>query len=197
MRTIIARLCMSEDGIVDRPEQWLTDPRQALGQLVTGVETVLLGRQTFERYAGSLGGLAQPRKLVIGSRPVIAHPHTEMLQGDPRRVLAALKSIPGDDLHVFGSLTLIRALLRWRLVDELSLLIHPIAAGRGILLDRRPLRLISMCARENGVLEANYRVHYAATTASSGVVISAGRWGGTRRTERVATTARAAISTHA
>ena len=45
--------------------------------------------------------------------------------------------MPGADLHVVGSLTLMRSLLRWRLIDEVSLLIHPVAAGRGTLLDRR------------------------------------------------------------
>ena len=28
MRNIVARLCMSEDGIVDRPEQWLPEAGQ-------------------------------------------------------------------------------------------------------------------------------------------------------------------------
>ncbi|MFC6161495.1 dihydrofolate reductase family protein [Kribbella jiaozuonensis] len=197
MRNIVARLCMSEDGIVERPEQWLSDPQPALGELVTGAGTVLLGRKTFERYAGTLTGLEHTRNLVIGSRPVVARPGTEMLLGDTRRVLAALKSVPGDDLHVIGSLSLVRSLLRWRLIDEVSLLIHPIAAGRGMLLDRRPLRLISMCARDGGVLEANYRVRYAATAVPSTALVSAGRWGGTRSRDRVASTARPAVRTHA
>jgi dihydrofolate reductase len=197
MRNIVARLCMSEDGIVERPEQWLPDPYPALGQLVGGAETVLLGRRTFDRYAGLLAGLEHTRTLVVGTRPVVARPGTEMLQGDTRRVLTALKEVPGDDLYVIGSLTLVRSLLRWRLIDEISLLIHPVAAGRGMLLDRRLLRLISMCARNNGVLEANYRVRYAATAAPSTALVSAGRWGGTRSRDRVASTARPAVRTHA
>jgi dihydrofolate reductase len=197
MRNIVVRLCMSEDGIVERPEQWLRDPQPALGQLVCAAGTVLLGRRTFDRYAGSLTGLEHTRNLVVGTRPVMARPGTELLQGDTRRVLTALKSIPGDDLYVIGSLTLVRSLLRWRLIDEVSLLIHPVAAGRGMLLDRRLLRLISMCARNNGVLEANYRVRYAATIAPSTALVSAGRWGGTRSRDRVASTARPAVRTHA
>jgi len=196
MRNIVVRLCMSEDGIVDRPEQWLSGPGPALHQLATGTETVLLGRKTFEQYAGSLAGLEQARKLVIASRPVIARPHTEVLQGDPRRVLTALKEVPGSDLHVVGSLALMRSLLRWRLIDEVSLLIHPVAAGHGTLLDRRTLRLISMCARPGGVLEASYRMLYAATAAPSRSAESAGRWGGTRSTDTVATSARPAIRIH-
>ena len=158
----------------------------------------LLGRKTFEQYAGSVTGLDLARKLVIASRPVLARPDTEVLQGDPRRVLTALKEVPGDDLHVVGSLTLVRSLLRWRLIDEVSLLIHPVAAGRGTLLDRRTLRLISMCARDGGVLEASYRVHYAATAAPSRSADSAGRWGGTRSTDSGRERrARPAIRTHA
>lgn len=196
MRTIVARLCMSEDGIVDKPEQWLPESGLALDQLLTGTETVVLGRKTFEQYAGSVTGLDQARKLVIASRPMIARPYTEVLHGDPRRVLTALKEVPGADLHVVGSMTLIRSMLRWRLIDEVSLLIHPVPAGRGTLLDRRALRLISMCALDGGVVEASYRVHYAATAASRSLD-SAGRWGGTRTRDSVARMPRPAVRTHA
>jgi dihydrofolate reductase len=195
MRNIVARLCMSEDGIVERPEQWLARP--AIEQLMPESGTVLWGRRTFERYAGSLEGLEHTRNLVVGSRPVVARPGTEILQGDTRRVLSALKAVPGDDLRVIGSLTLVRSLLRWRLLDEISLLIHPVAAGRGMLLDRRHLQLISMCARDGGVLEADYRVRYAATAAPSTALVSTGRWGGTRSRDRVASTVRPAVRTHA
>ncbi|MEU4604718.1 dihydrofolate reductase family protein [Kribbella sp. NPDC023972] len=205
MRNIVARLRMSEDGIVDRPEYWLPEYAGALDRLMTGAETVLLGRTTFEQYAASVARyhdavvpLDRVRKLVIASRPVIARPHTEVLQGDPHRVLRALKHVPGADLHVVGSVTLVRSLLRWRLIDEVSLLIHPVQAGFGTPLfeDRRSLRLISMCAGGSGVLEASYRVDYAAAATSSRSA-SAGRWGGTWSTDSVATSASTAIRTHA
>ncbi|TCO17560.1 dihydrofolate reductase [Kribbella steppae] len=207
MRNIVARLCMSEDGIVDRPEYWLPESglTGVLDRLVTGAETVLLGRSTFEQYAASVARyhdavvpLDRARKLVITSRPVIARPRTEVLQGDPHRVLRALKHVPGADIHVVGSVKLVRSLLRWRLIDEVSLLIHPVQAGFGTPLfgDRRALRLISMCAGGSGVLEASYLVDYAATATSSRSA-SAGRWGGTWSTASVATTASTAISTHA
>ena len=207
MRNIVARLCMSEDGIVDRPEYWL--PESGLGgvldRLVSGAETVLLGRSTFEQYAASVARhhqavvpLDRTRKLVVASRPVIARPGTEVLQGDPHRVLRALKHVPGDDIHVIGSVRLVRSLLQWRLIDEVSLLIHPVQAGFGTPLfeDRRGLELISMCAGGSGVLEASYRMDYAVAATSSRSA-SAGRWGGTWSTDSVATTARTAISTHA
>jgi dihydrofolate reductase len=207
MRNIVARLCMSADGIVDRPEYWLPESGLVgvLDQLVTGAETVLLGRSTFEQYAATAARynddavpLDRARKLLIASRPVIARPRTEVLQGDPHRVLRALKHVPGADIHVVGSIKLVRSLLRWRLIDEVSLLIHPVQAGFGSPLfeDRRALRLISMCAGGSGVLEASYRVDYAAAATSSRSA-SAGRWGGTWSTDSVATTASTAIRTHA
>ena len=197
MRTIVARLCMSEDGIVDQPERWLPHPAHGavIDQLVTGSETVLLGRRTFEQYAAT--GLECSRTLIVSSQPVNARPDTEVLQGDPRRVLAALKRVPGSDLHVVGSLTLIRSLLRRRLIDEVALRIYPVAAGRGAFLDRRALRLISMWAGDSGVLEARYRTLYAGTATSSMSADSAGRWGGTRSRDRVANNPRTAIRTHA
>jgi hypothetical protein len=165
--------------------------------LVAEGDTALLGRKTFNQYAGSIAGLDEVRKLVVSRRPVVARPNTEVLQGDPRRVLAALKEVPGSDLHVIGSLALVRSMLRWKLVDEVLLLVHPVLAGRGVRLDRRTLRLISMCARDGGVLEATYRVFYPATAAPSRSVESAGRWGGTHRTATAAMSARPAIRTHA
>lgn len=195
MRKIVAGLCMAEDGIVERPDRWL--PRSALEQLLPQSGTVVLGRRTFEQYAGMLGGLEHTRNLVVGSRPLVVHPGTEWLQGDPRRVLTALKSVPGDDLQMIGSLRLLRSLLRWRLVDEMTLLIHPVAARRGTFLDRGRLRLISMVAADGGVLEATYRVRYAATGRSSTALSSAGRCGGTRSRDRVAMTRSAAVRTHA
>jgi dihydrofolate reductase len=205
MRTIVARLWMSEDGIVDRPDRWLPEYGATLDRLVTGTETVLLGRTTFEQYAASVARyhdavvpLDRVRKLVIASRPVITRPHTEVLQGDPHRVLRALKHVPGADLQIVGSVKLVRSLLRWRLLDEVSLLIPPVRAGFGVPLfaDRRSLQLISLCAGSSGVLEANYRVDYAVTATSSRSA-AAGRWGGTWSTDSVATSETTAISTHA
>jgi dihydrofolate reductase len=208
MRNIIAKLCMSADGIVDRPESWLPEPglSAVIDQLVTGAEAVLLGRNTFARYAVSVAGrhesvvpLDRVRKLVVASRPVIARPNTEILQGDLRRVLRALKQVPGQDLHVIGSVALVRSLLRWRLIDEVSLLIHPVLVGQGrpLFEDRRSLQLISTCAGSSGVVEAGYMVSYAATATPSMSADSAGRWGGTWRSDKVAINARTAISTHA
>lgn len=195
MRDIVARLCMSRDGMVERPDSWLPEPGDVIERLAAGAEAVLFGRTTYEQ----LTGLDHVRKLVIASTPVACRPKTEVLQGEPGRVLRALKQVPGPDLHVIGSVTLVRSLLRWGLLDELSLVVHPVRTGPGVPLveDRRMLHLISACAGPAGVLEASYQVRYAGTATSSSPADSVGRWGGTWSKDRVATSPRTAISTHA
>ena len=197
MRNIVARLCMSEDGIVDQPEQWLPATGPGTGPAADRHRDGRARPKDLRAVRRSVAGLEHARKLVIASRPVIARPDTEVLQGDPRRVLTALKEVPGADLHVVGSLTLMRSLLRWRLIDEMSLLIHPVAAGRGTFLDRRHLRLISMCARDGGVLEASYRMRYAATAAPSTVAGLGRPVGRDASRDSVASTPRTAVRTHA
>ena len=191
MRDIIAHLHMSANGIVEQPERWLPDPRL----LVTGSETLLLGRTTYDALAGRLD---QARKLVVTSTPVVRRPNTEVLLGSPARVLRALKDVPGEDLHVVGSVTLVRSLLEWRLLDEVALTIHPVVTGPGRpLFEEERLRLRWMYAVADGAVEASYRVSYAATATSSRSADSTGRWGGTFSSASVASNPRPAISTHA
>src|SRR5687767_11883391 len=45
--------------------------------------------------------------------------------------VSALREQPGGDIYVYGSLTLVRALLKEGLVDELVLMIEPITLGGG------------------------------------------------------------------
>ncbi|MGV9300081.1 dihydrofolate reductase family protein [Amycolatopsis sp. NPDC003676] len=77
--------------------------------------------------------------------------------------LAALKAKPGKNIHIPGSPRLVRSLLLAGLLDELSLLIHPIVLGSGARLfeepsDRADLELAGSRTFENGVLSVTYRL---------------------------------------
>lgn len=64
------------------------------------------------------------------------------------------------DLYVSGSGTLVRALLRDQLVDELHLLVYPVVTGTGARLfdglENVPLRLVSHDVYDNGVVHLSY-----------------------------------------
>jgi len=71
-----------------------------------------------------------------------------------------MKSLPGKDIGITGSGTLVRSLLRDGLLDELSLLVHPIVVGKGKRLfddgSQVPLKLLDSKTFSTGVLWLTY-----------------------------------------
>ena len=88
--------------------------------------------------------------------------NSEILSGDAASKVAELKAQDGGDISMSGSATTVRWLLREGLLDELNLLVHPIAVGEGMarlfLPDepRIPLELLSSATFETGVLSLRY-----------------------------------------
>jgi dihydrofolate reductase len=106
-------------------------------------DAFLLGRKTFEIFAGSWGAGMDPGNPVgdaLNSRPkyvvstTLREPTwagTTVLSCDVASAIGELRSQPGGELQVWGSGTLIRWLLDHRLVDELVLLTYPVIVGQG------------------------------------------------------------------
>ena len=76
--------------------------------------------------------------------------------------MARLRDQPGGDIYVYGSLSVVRALLGAGLVDELVLMIQPITLGGGQTLfptdgEARALKLISATTTGTGVQVCRYQ----------------------------------------
>ena len=76
--------------------------------------------------------------------------------------VSALHAQPGGDIYIYGSLTLVRALLTEGLIDELVLMIEPITLGGGKTLfpsdgEARKFELISAETARTGVQVCRYR----------------------------------------
>ena len=76
--------------------------------------------------------------------------------------VSALREQPGGDIYVYGSLSVVRALLRDGLVDELVLMIEPITLGGGKTLfpadgEARKFDLISAQTAKTGVQVCRYQ----------------------------------------
>ena len=85
-----------------------------------------------------------------------------LIRGNLAEELTKLKQQPGKDIQVIGSPTLVGSLLREGLLDELSLLVHPVMVGRGKRLfqdgdAKVPLRLADSKTFSTGVLSLTYR----------------------------------------
>ena len=181
MRKITAGLFISLDGVVEAPDQWhfpyFNDEMGAAVEATLGAaDTVLFGRKTYGSFAGAWpereaageedAGLAKAlgdaRKIVVSNQKLeFAWRNSEQLEGDLVEAVTALKHEPGANIALSGSVSVVRQLLAAGLLDELHLLVHPIAIRKGMrLFDEGetpiPLRLISSEAFKTGVLNLVY-----------------------------------------
>ena len=182
MRRIVANFFIALDGVVEAPDQWhfpyYNDEMGAAVDATLGAaDTILFGRKTYDSFAGAwpdreaAGGedahfakvLGDVRKIVVSNQPLeFTWRNSEQLQGDLVETVTALKNEPGaGTIAMSGSVSVVRQLLAAGLLDELHLLMHPIAVRKDMrLFDEGeppiPLRLISSQAFETGVLNLVY-----------------------------------------
>ncbi|MEV4393439.1 dihydrofolate reductase family protein [Nonomuraea sp. NPDC049607] len=180
MRTISANLFISLDGVIQDPADWhFPYFDDEMGAAVTSqmADTMLLGRKTYDSFAGAwpqreeAGGedadfartIGDARKIVVSRQPLeFTWRNSELLQGDLVKAVTALKSEPGGRIAMSGSVSVVRRLLAAGLLDELHLLVHPIAVRKGErLFDEGdtpiPLELVSSQTFTTGVLYLVYR----------------------------------------
>ena len=138
------------------PVPWLVT-----AQRVTGAALDPAARLAGLRAAGQLPMLP-PNVAGWPGGPAWFASATVVSRANLAAAVAALKEEPGDaDIAVGGSISVIRQLITVGLLDELHLLVHPIAMRRGMqLFDPAdapvPLRLISSATLSTGVLNVVY-----------------------------------------
>jgi dihydrofolate reductase len=89
-------------------------------------------------------------------------PTTVIRGADFLKKVAELRNQPGGDIYVYGSLSMVRALLTADLLDELVLMIEPITLGSGKTLfpndgEVRKFELMSAETAATGVQVCRYR----------------------------------------
>jgi dihydrofolate reductase len=165
MRRIIVSEFITLDGVIEAPggketghphEGWQTGYRSPeagkykMDELAS-VDSLLLGKTTFEAFAaywpGETGaGFADPinkmpKYVVSRSLQKVEWNNSHILR-DVAKDVAELKKSDGGNILVYGSATLVRALLHHNLIDELRLMVYPLSIGGGLRLfdDSRELK---------------------------------------------------------
>ncbi|MGV9676969.1 dihydrofolate reductase family protein [Nocardia sp. NPDC003482] len=181
MRTLTAGLFMAIDGVVENPQDWHfpyynDEMGAAVDAQLGAADTLLLGRKTYDGFAGAwpdreaAGGPDAPFAAKLGDarKVVVSHQdhdftwrNSEVLKGELVEGVSALKAEPGGAIGISGSVSVVRQLLAARLIDELHLLIHPIAVGAGERLfdpaaPTLPLALLRSATFATGVIHAVY-----------------------------------------
>jgi dihydrofolate reductase len=153
------------------------DP-EVMGAVIGGIaersEVLLQGRRTYQVSAQAWPDRAgdpfadwinAAEKYVVSDTLTDADitwaPTTIVRGADLLSTVGDLRARPGGDVYVYGSLTLVRALLTAGLVDELLLMIEPITLGGGKTLfptdgEARTFRLVEARTSPTGVQVCRY-----------------------------------------
>ncbi|HMN30097.1 MAG TPA: dihydrofolate reductase family protein [Caldilineaceae bacterium] len=149
MRKVISGLFISLDGVTESPDQWQFDHfdeemMAALSSHIATEDTILLGRVTYQEWAPYWpSSNDEPYASHINNTPKYVVSTTldkvewgnydtvKLIKGNLAQEIARLKAQPGKNIGVSGSPTLARSLLQADLLDELTLMIHPVVAGKG------------------------------------------------------------------
>lgn len=184
MRKIIVTEFITLDGVVEAPggnetlhphggwQSKYSSPEGGKYKVdeLAGVDTLLLGRITYENFAaywpGQTGAFADPinrmpKYVVSGSLQKVEWNNSHILR-DVAKDVAALKKSEGGDILVYGSATLVKALLHHDLIDELRLMVYPVSIGGGLRIfdDNRELKKFELKhsrVMDNGVLILEYQ----------------------------------------
>jgi dihydrofolate reductase len=157
MRKVVVYELLSLDGIAEQPDEFVTDfdeiMRENLGRVITSQDAVLLGRRTYDDWAGFwpnsdiepfasfINGV---QKFVVTSTPLEQRWASSSVVGSGlAQFVADLKRQSGGDIGVHGSISLAQSLLKASLVDELRLVIAPAVhtQGRRLFDHHSPKRL--------------------------------------------------------
>ena len=176
MRKIVAGLAISLDGVVESPSDWLLSSPDMWEMISDGIaqsDAVLLGRRTYLQFAeiwpdqGSDVPMADflnnsPKHVVSSTLDTLDWANSSLVTGDLAGEVAKLREQPGKDVQIPGSPTLVRSLLRDGLLDELSLMVHPIVVGSGMRLfdgntGQVHLKLVQSRTLSTGVLSLTYQ----------------------------------------
>ena len=177
MRKVVAGLFSSIDGVVEAPDQWQPAFDEEMGAVLSRMldeqDAVLLGRVTFAEWAGYWPTSTDepfaswinktPKYVASSTLQSVEWSNSTLIDGSVADFVRDLKRRPGGSIGVAGSLSLVRHLLDVGLLDELTLMISPVVAGRGrrrlFADDAREtvLELVEAQPSSTGTLIATYR----------------------------------------
>jgi dihydrofolate reductase len=180
MGRIVSNFFISMDGVVENPGLWHfpyfdDEMGEIVGSGMADTKGILMGKTLYDEWSQywpaqgdeDFGAIINPMpKYVLAHEPFDAEwNNTTVLSGADDATVAeqvrALKERTADgDITMSGSATTVRWLIAQGLLDELALLVHPIAVATGQRLFEGtgtvPLELTESRALKSGVMLVRY-----------------------------------------
>lgn len=168
MRTVNLFIATSLDGYIARKNgevDWLfTDQDYGYTAFFDGIETLLMGRRTYEQVLTFGEYPYGAKEAYVFSRVQRDRTeHVNFVAEEPATFVRDLKGRPGGDIWLVGGAALVRELLAAKLVDRLILAVHPLILGEGLPLflgplPEIPLRLTGHQGFDTGLVQLVYEV---------------------------------------
>jgi dihydrofolate reductase len=178
MRKVAASLFSTLDDVVEAPNEWQfafdDEMGAAISRMLDEQDTVLLGRVTYTEWAAywpmstdePFASWVNRTPKYVASRTlhsVDEWPNSTLVKGSVADFVGELRQQEGGTIGIGGSPSLVRSVFDQGLLDELTLMIHPVIAGGGrkrlfaadAALTR--LELVESQPTSSGVLIATYR----------------------------------------
>ena len=171
MRKIILQLAVSLDGFIEGPNgeyDWcFADQDYGMTEFFKRIDSVFMGRKSYE-LTQSMGEEAMPgfpklKEYVFSTTMTDAKPGVVLIKDKVEEEVKRIKAEQGKDIWLFGGASLTSYLLNHRLVDEMSLAVHPIILGGGKPLfsnieSRVPLTLVNSQSYSSGLVMLTYNL---------------------------------------
>lgn len=173
MRRVRYRVAASLDGYIaglGGEVDWIVaDPTMDFGDIYASIDTVLLGRRTFETTQQP-GAPPWPSdwRVHVFSRTLRPEAHRGItVAAEAASTVRMLRNESGKDIWLFGGGGLFRSLLDARLVDTVEIAVMPVVLGGGVPLvevgaHRTSLRLTGSQVHRSGIVQLQYAVEYLA-----------------------------------
>lgn len=172
-RNLILYIACSLDGYIAKPNDNLDflnivqreGEDYGYGEFIASVDTVILGRKTYDWVVGHGYGFphADKESYIITRQAKPREGNLIFYNGDLRKLVFDLKSKSGKNIFCDGGAEIVNLLLKDKLFDELIISIIPILVGDGVSLfkDNRPeqeVELISTRKFDSGLVQLHYRI---------------------------------------
>ena len=170
MRRVKLFVAMSLDGFIAGPNEeidWLfTDQDYGLSKFYKSVDTVLIGRKTYDFMLrhGKKSYKGKENYVFSRSQKVSDSPDVKYVSQGPAKFVRQIRQSKGKDIWLVGGGELFAYLLNRGQVDDIILAVHPTVLGKGIALFPQrsnpvKLKLVTHRNFDTGLVVLHYRVH--------------------------------------